>query len=590
MKSTLHAAIGAAVLMLLSACSDDVQSPEPVVQGADLVFTNGRVYTVNSDQPEAEAIAISGNQIVFVGSANDAQAHIGDSTDVIDLDGKMVLPGFVSNHDHIIAAAWLGSGLNLYGAKSKEDVLDLVRAEAEANPDKNLILGMGWNNDMVGGWPTAADLDAVVTDRPVFLIDFTGHEGWLNSRALSNGNITRDTPDANPGTIFWMRDDDGNPTGVGIEFQWTETFIAQGGWQPETMIPASVAQLHGSAIRGGMTTFTTPGPGSPTLSSDVAALEDFESILGILSDMDKKGELGMRAFVMPWFKVPAADPFNTVAITARLAKTYNGDRVRAAGVKVHPESGWLGEGAPMLEPYEGSDQQGGFGVPPEKTMALVLEANKNGLDVVIHVEGDASTRAGVDAFEAAIDAGYTDARNSLHHLIWAHPDDYRRILDLGITVNATPQFSTSWSDQVPATMRLMGEKRTNERFGLYSNIPHDGGRLTLSADYPSTPEHMLPPLYVLQTAMTLIDPDDPDSKPFPSGRRPVSLEQGLRAITIDAAWLLRMEDKIGSLEVGKYADIVVLEQDLRDVDARKIKDVKVLATLMDGKFRHRDGI
>jgi len=574
----------------LSSCSQESTNDELSRAAADYVFTNGIVYTMNEAQPEAEAIAVSGNRIAFVGSAADAESWIGDDTAVLDLAGKMMLPGFVSTHDHIIAAAWLGSGLNLYKAKNKDDILEIVKADAEANPDKKMIFGMGWSKEMLGGWPTAADLDRVVTDRPVFLVDFTGHEGWLNSKALEDGNITKDTPDSNPGTIYWMRDDGGNPTGVGIEFQWTATFIAQGGWQPDTMIPNSVAQLHATAIKGGMTTFTTPGPGTPTISDDAASLVDYQKILEILTALDAEGELGMRAFVLPWFKVPAADPVNTVAITARLARKYNGDKVRAAGVKVHPESGWLGQGAPMLEPYKGSDKQGGFGVSPERTKALVLEANKHGLDVIIHVEGDASTRAAIDAFEASIQAGNTDARNSLHHMIWGHPDDYKRILELGIAVNATPQFTTTWSGQEPTTYRLMGKERTMTRFGLYSDLPHDGGRLALSADYPSTPEHMIAPLYVMQTAMTLMDPDDPDSKHFPPTRKQLTLEQGLRAITIDAAWILRMEDKIGSLEVGKYADIVILEEDLREVDAKRIKDVKVLATIMDGRFTHRDGI
>ena len=557
---------------------------------ADVLYTNGVVYTMNQQQPEAEAVAVSGNRIVFVGNAVKAQEYVGEGTEVLDLEGKMVLPGFISTHDHIIAANWLTSGLDLYDARSKEEVLEIVKADAEANPDKKMIFGMGWSNEVLGGWPTAADLDTVVTDRPVFLIDFTGHEGWLNTKALTDGNITKDTPDANPGTIYWMRDEAGDPTGVGIEFQWTQTFIEQGGWQPETMIPESIAQLHGTAVQGGMTTYATPGPGTPNIANDAASLEDYAAVLEILAGLDEKGELKMRSFVLPWFKVPEADPANTVAITARLAEQYSGDRVRAAGVKIHPESGYLGMGAPMLEPYQGTDSKGEFGVPPEKTLALVLEANKHGLDVFYHAEGDASARAAIDAFEASIKAGNTDARNSLHHLIWCHPDDYDRIVALGIPVNATPQFSTTWSDQEPAAFDLLGKERTLKRMGVYSDLAQDGVRISISADYPSTPEHMIAPLYVMQTAMTLKDPDDTKSKHFPPTRKRLNLEQALRAVTIDAAWFLRMEDKIGSLEPGKYADIVVLDKDLRRVKRDELIDVTVLATMMDGRFTYREGI
>ena len=189
-------------------------------------------------------------------------------------------------------------------------------------------------------------------------------------------------------------------------------------------------------------------------------------------------------------------------------------------------------------------------------------------------------------------AGHTDggARNTLHHLIWAHPDDVERIIDLGISDNATPQFTTTWSGQEAMSYDIMGEQKTLEQFGHYSDLAHKGVRTSISADYPSTPEPMIPMLFVLQTAVTLKDPADPNSKPFPPSRTPLTLEQGLRAITIDAAWFLHMEDKIGSLKVGKYADIVVLEKDLRDVDLESLKDVKVLGTMMDGNFTHRDGI
>ena len=269
-----------------------------------------------------------------------------------------------------------------------------------------------------------------------------------------------------------------------------------------------------------------------------------------------------------------------------MKEKYKGDRVKTIGVKIHPESGWLSRGAPMVENYKGTDANGNFGVSPERTKALVLEANKKGLDVVIHVEGDGSTRAAIDAFEASIKAGYKDVRNTLHHLIWAHPDDYQRIIDLDISVNATPQFSTTWSGHKPSAYEIMGEETTKKEMGRYSDLAHEGIRISVSADYPSTPAEMMGPLYVIQSALTLQDPSDPNSVPFPSTRKPLTMEQAIRSITIDAAWFLHMEDKIGSIEVGKYADLVVLDQNLFDVKPRNIADVKVLATMMDGNYTY----
>ena len=138
---------------------------------ADIVFLNGTLLTMDDTNPEAEAVAVVDNKITYVGSADGAAAMIGDNTEVIDATGKMIMPGFVSGHDHIIAAAWLGSGVPLGAATTMDEALEIIRNYAEDNQDKDLILGMGWNTNILGGWPTSADLDKAVSDRPAFMID-----------------------------------------------------------------------------------------------------------------------------------------------------------------------------------------------------------------------------------------------------------------------------------------------------------------------------------------------------------------------------------------------------------------------------------
>ena len=438
------------------------------------------------------------------------------------------------------------------------------------------------------GYPIAADLDPIVSDRPVFLIDVTGHEGWLNSLAMERGNITKDTPDILPGTTYWIRDDSGTPTGVGLEFQWTGTFVDQGAWNPEVQITNSVNKLHKIAAENGMTAFLSPGAGTPNIANDKRAFQDFESILGILNDMDAKDELILRTVLLPWYKSPDADPVKTSEKTAVLKEKYNSDMVKTIGVKIHPESGWFSRGAPMIENYKGTDKKGGFGVSPERSKELVLEANKRGLDVVVHVEGDASARAAIDAFEASIKAGHTEVRNTLHHAVILHPDDYQRIIDLGITVNATPQFSTSWSNHKTLGYEILGKDLMDKEFGRYSDLAQEGFRVSISADYPSTPADMMGPLYQIQVAMTLTDPSDPNAEPFPSTRKPMTLEQSIEGMTINGAWILRLEDKVGTVEVGKLADLVVLEKNLFDVKPGDIADVKVLLTMMDGNVTYKN--
>ena len=573
--------------VLVSACSD--QADKAIV--ADKLFTNAIVKTMSETQPEAEAVATKDNKIIFVGSALDAQKFVGNDTEVFDLTGKMVLPGFVDGHDHLIGTDWLNMDLMLHAATSKQDVLNMTKAFAEANPNLPVISGIGWSLEAFGDYPTATELDAAVSDRPVILMDWTSHEGWLNTAALKAGNITKDTPDTKPGTTYWMRDEDGNPTGMGMEFQWGNVYKALGLWNTETMIGPSAQAMMTLASQGGVTAVQNTGVVTlDMLTSYAAMMADFKTTMAVLSDMDRAGDLKLRTFAMPFFKAEEADPVEMAESTFQLSKTYNSDRLAIKAVKIHPEGSLFSQGAVFLEPYVGTDKYGLFGVTPERSKAMTHEANKRGLDTIIHVEGTASTRAAIDAFEAAQKDGFTEARNQLHHLSFTNPDDVPRILELGIAVNASPQFYTTFGGQHLTFLEILGEERTHNQNGMYSDLAHMGGRVSISPDYPAVTPEMIAPLYQIQVAVTLIDPSDPKSVPFPPARKPMTLEQALRAYTIDAAWLVRMEDKIGSIEVGKYADLVILDEDIRKTELTKLKDVKVLGTLMDGNFTHREGM
>lgn len=577
--------LGATLVALNTAAA----KPQPP---ADYVYTNTTVYTMNDKQPEAQAIAVSGNKIVMVGSSREAEAFTGPNTKVLDLEGKMVMPGFVDAHNHLIAADWIGQGVLLYDATSKEETLKLVQDYAEANPDLPVIYGAGWSPEIIGGLPTAADLDAIVPDRPVLLIDYTSHEGWMNSATLKSQGITRDTPDGLEGTTYWVRDDAGNPTGIGIEFQWLDVYMGLGLWQPETMIRESILSLMGTAASYGTTALLSPGMLSPNLTNLDGQLSDYTKAMEVIEELIEEGKMPLRSVSHPTFKTPDSTPERLVSFALEMKGKYNNDMHAVTGIKIHPESGILGYGAPLLDPYEGRDSRGEFGVSPERTLALVMAANKAGLDVSIHTEGDASTHAAINAFEASLKAGYGQkVRNQLHHYMLVSPEDHQRVIELDILVNATPYFTNTFGDQHTAYMNVLGKERVYERMGLYSDLAHEEGVImSLGSDYPGTPITMQSPLFNIQAAATLKEPLNPESVPFPPTRKPMTLEQGLRAYTIDAAYFLHMEDKIGSLEVGKLADVVVLDKDVRKVPIETLKDVKVLGTMLDGKFTYREGI
>ena len=583
LRASLHVATASAMrcvvlgVLLLSGCSA-AREPQP----ATLVFDNARVYTMNAAQPHAEAVAVLGNRIVFVGSSDAARAYKGPATQVVDLQGKTLMPGFISGHDHFIASDWVFAGVDLYDISAMDELLEKIRSYAQEHPDLPIILGMGWNHGLLGRYPTARELDQAVPDRPAFLLDYTVHDGWLNSAALRAAGVDKATPDTQPGTTYWVRDAAGNPTGVGVEAQWMDAYVAAGAWDAHTAIRASTEKLFALAASNGTTAYQDLGLVTPNLMNAAGMKADFRTAMALLAGMAERKTLLLRTQAMPLFKAPDADPDDIAAFTREMMQQYDNDMLRVRTLKIHPASNI----APFLEPYAEPGKVGRFGVSPARIKSTVLAANAAGVDVAIHVWGDAAARAALDAFEASRSAGHGQARNSLHHLGFLHPDDYPRIVAQGIGVNVTPVFSTDWGGQDAAYVADLGRARVLAEISRYPDLARDGVRLTLSSDVPSTPPAMQAPLFNVQAAVTLRTPGDAASRAFPPQRQGLTVEQALRAVTIDAAWQLRMEDKIGSIEPGKYADVVVLDQHPLQVEVDAIANIQVVATMMDGRFTY----
>lgn len=556
------------------------------VEPADTVFTGGRVYTVNDGQPWAEAVAVKGNKIVFVGDVEGVKKHIGDGTQVIDTKGKTVMPGFVSAHDHLISSLWTSSGVQLFDQSTKEGYLKKIKEYAEANPDDKVIKGIGWSTGNYGYRPTAKELDEAVPDRPAIILDFTVHDAWLNTKAFEKANITKETPDDQPGVIYWVRDDEGKPTGCGIEGQWMEAYVAIGAWEPDKMMREASTKLFGIAAQNGTTTFLNPGIVTPNVKDTNGMMqEDMKAAYKMLSEMNEAGTLKLRTFAQPIFKNPKADTAQLIGFASDMRKMYGGDKLGVKSVKIHPEGNWNAEIAPFLEPYQ-SGKMGTFGIPPEKIKEIMVAAAKADLDIAIHSDSTGSARAAVDGILAAREVN-PGVRHAIHHATFIHPDDQKRIIENKIPINSTPNFTNDWSNTDKDALRLLGEKRVAAIMGRYPEFARAGVSVSLSADVPSTPPTMQAPLFCVQGAVTLKDPSNPEAKHFPPNVDPMTVEQALRSITIEPAWQLRMEDKVGSLEVGKLADIVVLDANPLEVDKSEIAKIKVLATMMDGKFTHQ---
>ncbi len=560
-------------------------------QVADLVFTNASVLTMNDDTPTAQAVAVTGNQISYVGDVAGAEALIGDSTEVLDLGGDTLLPGFVSGHDHIVASGWTSRGVSLFGIESLDEALAKIKEYADANPDEELILGYGFNQVAYGGWPTKEDLDSVVSDRPAFILDFTIHDVWMNSKAFEAGQVSPDEEDQVPGVMFWQRDIEGNQTGIGIEFQWAAAFRNAGAWDPAGEIPDIQKNLYDQAVKTGITAVHVPLMAMPTVT-DLSLVKDDEKLaLAHLHELEKNGELSIRTFVATGFKDPTATADDIVAHTLELREQYDSDMLRIWGIKIHPEGNWSSKTAWMLDDYaDGSATRGAAAIEGPMITSVYLQANQNGLPVGTHVDGSQTVRNTVEAIMTARGAGYDVPNNLLHHYFWVSDQDHETVIENGIMVNTTPLFHVDWEAQDVNALELLGRAKVEAIYGRYSSLMALGHNVSISSDVPSAPINMIGPLLNVEIAMTLQDPLNPDSKPFPLSRKPASLEESLKAVTIYPAAQQAMEDKIGSIEVGKYADLVVLDQDITAVEPREISNIKVLGTLMDGRFTHRDGI
>jgi len=217
-----------------------------------------------------------------------------------------------------------------------------------------------------------------------------------------------------------------------------------------------------------------------------------------------------------------------------------------------------------------------------------MAANKAGFDVSVHTDGSKTVRDTIDSFLKAKEAGYTEARNSLHHFANVHPDDMQRVLKHKIPVNITPIWATTWGGGLDGALQILGKERTEKNFQQIRTAIEGGTSVSVAADVPSTDTDLMGALVQCEAAITRLDPSDPtDKRPFPPPGQAVTLEQCLYAATMGGAYQARMENKVGSIEVGKYADFVFLEKNLFDVAPAGIADVKVMATMMDGKYTYQ---
>ncbi len=548
---------------------------------ADYVFKNGAIYTIDSKNPTAQAIAITGKHISYVGTNDGVDAFVGDKTQVIDLKRQMLLPGFVESHIHPTTAL-LANGADLQ-FDSEEQVLASVKKWAEAHPEAKVIRGFGWRYTLFPGvGPNKADLDKLFPDKPVFLFAIDLHSGWVNSKALEMAGVSAKTPDPVPGFSFFQRDPKTNePTG------WLVEGVAEQQVFFKLAPPSDEAAID--AMREQMANFSAAGI-TAVFDAGIATMPT-ESGYDGYQKLERENKLPVRVVgSYIWMDPKTQDPVSKVLA---LRDTYHSELVQARTLKLVFDGGESQHTAVMLKPYaDRAGFHGDFLLDPKLVNAAVLKAQANGLDTHCHCYGDGATRAYLDAVEAAQKA-YPDSpsRHTAAHALFLTDEEVTRMAKLNVTM----QTSAQWLDPNP-TMVLMidilGKDVVFTEYGRMNSVLRAGGRVALGTDWPAAGYvSTYRPLEAIQVAMTRSILPQYGNKQImpvlPPADERITLDQALKAYTLDSAYVLDLEKQIGSLEVGKLADIVVLEKDLYKIPPADISTTKVKLTMMNGNVTYR---
>ena len=544
---------------------------------ADLVILGGKIYTVGEKQPIVEAVAVQGDKIIFSGSEAEARNYIQDKTEVINLEGKVMTPGFIEGHGHLMGIGYNELNLDLMSTKSFAEVVQRVKQAVDKAQPGQWIIGRGWHQDkwdvvpdeIVKGFPTHKLLSAVSPNNPVFLSHASGHMSLANAKAMELASVnllSREQTMKQPtegGEI--IRDAFGNPTGMFVEN--AEMVIQQ--YVPpadSTSDQRALTLALESCLRNGITSFHDAGASRES----IALYQKFKT----------EGKLDVRLYVMltgwdskliyEWLsKGPEVDVNNLLTIRS---------------IKLNCDGALGSRGAWLLEPYtDRSDFSGMATLSMDTVLKISRVGLLHGFQVCSHAIGDRANHEILDLYERAFNENpekAKDARFRIEHAQHLHPNDILRFGSLGV-IPAMQAIHLS-SDRPWAIDRL-GKKRIEEGAYMWQSLLKSGARIVNGTDAPVEPINPIPCFYAAVTRKTLSGQPEGGYEPGEKMTR----EQALRSYTLDAAYGAFEEKIKGSIEVGKLADFTIFTKDIMTVSEKDILKAEVSITIVGGKVLYR---
>jgi predicted amidohydrolase YtcJ len=572
-----------ALLALLTACRDAAVSPRDASSethpAVDLVIHNARIYTVNQHQPWSQAVAIKNGKFVRLGKDSELAAL--PARRRLDLQQRLLLPAMVDGHSHpgYVSVEDFGE----VNGETPEALLSSVKKYADQHPEQKWLRLCCWPTTMfVNGdqGPKKEVLDAILPDRLVWFESETAHDFWLNSAALAELGVSRKTPDPKPGLAMYARDKNGDPTGWVKEGAGVQHFSTQFALSTPDHIKRHkdrVADILQHMSKHGLTAIFDAGNKGYG-----------DHVYDVIATLEREGRLPLRYFGTYQIFTPERAKI-AVDEVKRYQREYGGELLRFNSVKLFMDGISANQSASYTRPYLGSNIASEPLLTTEELTALLLRLHEERLDLMVHSIGDRATRTVLDAVQAARSVVQDDfyPRVTVAHLALVDPVDIPRISALGVVANFSPWWFGVESSSVVSD--LLGKDRYNAMYPARS-VFESGATVTFSSDEwwggDMLPTYLSPYLG-MQTGHTRQYPKEwwqtaDDGVRLPASER-LTLEQLVTGYTRHGAYQLRLEDQLGSVEVGKAADFIVLDQDLFTMKPDEIWRLQPSLVVMEGK-------